>query len=86
MKWMGGIPIDRSKSNNVVEATVEIMKQSEALIVTIPPEGTRSKVQYWKSGFYHIANLSSVPIVLGFLDYKNKKGGSWWNNLTNWKS
>ncbi|PCI71125.1 MAG: glycerol acyltransferase [Gammaproteobacteria bacterium] len=75
MKWMGGIPIDRSKANNVVEATAEIMKQSEELIVTIPPEGTRSKVRYWKSGFYHIANLSGVPIVLGFLDYKNKKGG-----------
>ncbi|PHS17638.1 MAG: glycerol acyltransferase [Kangiella sp.] len=75
MKWMGGIPIDRSKANNVVEATAEIMKQSEELIVTIPPEGTRSKVRYWKTGFYHIANLSNVPIVLGFLDYKNKEGG-----------
>ncbi len=75
MKWMGGIPIDRSKANNVVEATADIMKQSEELIVTIPPEGTRSKVRYWKSGFYHIANLSGVPIVLGFLDYTNKKGG-----------
>lgn len=75
MKWMGGIPIDRSKANNVVEATAEFMRQSEELIVTIPPEGTRSKVRYWKTGFYHIANLSKVPIVLGFLDYKNKKGG-----------
>ena len=75
MKWTGGIPIDRSKTNNVVDATAEIMKNSDELIVTIPPEGTRSKVKYWKSGFYHIANLSEVPIVMGFLDYKKKEGG-----------
>jgi len=75
MKWMGGIAIDRSQSNNVVEATAEILKQSDELIITIPPEGTRSKVKYWKSGFYHIADLADVSIVLGFLDYKNKKGG-----------
>ena len=75
MKWMGGIPIDRSKANNVVDATAEFLKEAEELIITIPPEGTRSKVSYWKSGFYHIANLSEVPIALGFLDYKRKRGG-----------
>jgi 1-acyl-sn-glycerol-3-phosphate acyltransferase len=75
MKWMGGIPIDRNKSNNVVEYTVELIKQSNELIVTVPPEGTRSKVKYWKTGFYHIALLAEVPIVLGFLDYEKKTGG-----------
>lgn len=75
MKWMGGIPVDRSKSNNMVEYTAELIKQSEELIVTVPPEGTRSKVKYWKTGFYHIANLAQVPIVLGFLDYEKKIGG-----------
>ena len=75
MKWMGGIPVDRSKSHNMVEYTAELMKQSEELIITVPPEGTRSKVKYWKTGFYHIANLAQVPIVLGFLDYEKKIGG-----------
>lgn len=75
MKWMGGIPIDRSKSNNMVDYTANLLKQSDELIVTIPPEGTRSKVKYWKTGFYHIANLAQVPIVLGYLDYKTKIGG-----------
>lgn len=75
MKWMGGIPVDRKKSNNMVEYTAEIMKQADELIVTVPPEGTRSKVKYWKTGFYHIANLAKVPIVLGFLDYEKKIGG-----------
>ena len=75
MKWMGGIPIDRSKSNNIVEHTAQLMRESEGLIVTVPPEGTRSKVKYWKTGFYHIAHLANAPIVLGFLDYEKKVGG-----------
>lgn len=75
MKWMGGIPIDRSRSHNTVEYTAELMRNTPELIVTIPPEGTRSKVKYWKTGFYHIAHMANVPIVLGYLDYKKKIGG-----------
>ncbi len=75
MMWMGGIPVDRSQSNNMVEYTAELLKKSEELVITVPPEGTRSKVAYWKTGFYHIANTAKVPIILGFLDYKKKEGG-----------
>ena len=41
----------------------------------VPPSGTRKRVLYWKTGFYHIANGAGVPIVLGFLDYQRKVGG-----------
>lgn len=75
MMWMGGIPIDRSQSNNMVEYTASLLKNSQELVITVPPEGTRSKVTYWKTGFYHIANTAKVPIVLGYLDYKKKVGG-----------
>ena len=75
MMWMGGIPVDRTKSNNMVEYTAELMRNTQGLIVTVPPEGTRSKVKYWKTGFYHIAHLANAPIVLGFLDYDKKIGG-----------
>ena len=75
MMWMGGIPVDRSKSNNMVEYTAELMRDSNELIIIVPPEGTRSKVTYWKTGFYHIAHLANVPIVLGYLDYQKKTGG-----------
>jgi 1-acyl-sn-glycerol-3-phosphate acyltransferase len=75
MKWMGGIPVDRSQSTNMVEATSTIIKETDEIIVTVPPEGTRSAVKYWKTGFYHIAVSANVPIALGFLDYKNKVGG-----------
>ncbi|MBB5018581.1 1-acyl-sn-glycerol-3-phosphate acyltransferase [Chitinivorax tropicus] len=75
MRWLGGIAVDRSKSNNLVQQIVDVYNQSERLVITIPPEGTRSKVRYWKTGFYHIAVGAQVPIVLAFLDFKKKIGG-----------
>ncbi|HKQ76091.1 MAG TPA: lysophospholipid acyltransferase family protein [Blastocatellia bacterium] len=74
-KWMGGIPVYRSASQNVVAQTVETFRNSEKLILTIPPEGTRSKVSHWKTGFYYIALGAEVPISLGFIDYKRKVAG-----------
>lgn len=74
-RWLGGIPIDRSKSNNIVEQMVQKFSMSKKLILTIPPSGTRKKVMKWKTGFYYISQGADVPIVLGFLDYKRKVGG-----------
>jgi len=75
MKFLGGIPVDRSKSNNAVEQSIEAFRENEKFVLVIPPEGTRRSVKYWKTGFYHIANGANVPIVMGFLDYKRKVGG-----------
>ncbi len=74
-KWLGGIPIDRSKSNNVVSQSIQQFNNNDKLVLAIPPSGTRKKVFYWKSGFYHIANGAEVPIALSFLDYGRKVGG-----------
>jgi 1-acyl-sn-glycerol-3-phosphate acyltransferase len=43
--------------------------------VLIPPEGTRSRVERWKTGFYHIANNADVPILMGYLDASRKEAG-----------
>jgi 1-acyl-sn-glycerol-3-phosphate acyltransferase len=74
-KWLGGIPIDRSKSNNVVDQSIAHFAANDRLILTVPPAGTRKRVLNWKTGFYHIAQGAGVPIALGFLDYKKKIGG-----------
>ncbi len=74
-KWLGGIPIDRSKSKNVVAQSIQQFHQNEELILTIAPEGTRSRVKKWKTGFYYVAHGANVPIALGFLDYRRKLGG-----------
>ena len=72
---MGGIPVDRSKSHNMVDRMVQMFKERERLVLLIPAEGTRDKVKEWKSGFYHTAIGANVPIALGFLDYKRKVAG-----------
>ena len=75
MKWLGGIPIDRSSSHNVVSETVRQYRENEELVVLVPPEGTRKRVTKWKTGFYHIANLAKVPILLGYVDVGIKEAG-----------
>ena len=75
LQWLGGIPVKRSQSSNLVKQSIQQFQQNEQLILTIAPAGTRSRVIRWKSGFYHIACGADVPIVLGFLDYRRKVGG-----------
>lgn len=75
MKWLGGIPINRAASHNVVNETIRQYRENDELIVLIPPEGTRSKVDRWKTGFYHIAKNAEVPILLGYVDTENKVAG-----------
>ena len=74
-QWLGGIPVLRSRSQNLVEATVQEFHRHENLILTIAPAGTRQRVLRWKTGFYHIARGAQVPIALGYLDYAHKAGG-----------
>jgi 1-acyl-sn-glycerol-3-phosphate acyltransferase len=75
MRWLGGIPVDRARSGNLVQATVDAYNSNQRLIVIVPPEGTRSKVTQWKTGFYYIAQGAGVPIALGYLDFRRKEAG-----------
>jgi len=75
LKWMGLIPIDRSKARDVVAQSIQVFKDNRKMVMVVAPEGTRKRDIYWKSGFYHIARGANVPIVMGFLDYARKAGG-----------
>ena len=75
IRAVGGMPIDRDARRNVVAQAVEQFRHSERLILAVPPEGTRSKSEGWKTGFYHIAHGAGVPIVLGYIDYRRKVAG-----------
>ena len=76
MMWLGGIPVDRAQSNNLVAASITaIMQATSPLQLIVPPEGTRRGTRYWKTGFYYIAEGAGVPIVLAYLDYEKKIGG-----------
>lgn len=72
IKALGCVPIDRAASHDVVNAMRTVFAANQRMILAIPPEGTRSAVQEWKSGFYHIAVGAGVPIIVSVLDYGTK--------------
>ncbi|MEL6917412.1 MAG: 1-acyl-sn-glycerol-3-phosphate acyltransferase [Bacteroidota bacterium] len=72
-KWMGGAPIDRSKSNDTVQAIADIFNGRKKFRLALSPEGTRKKVTEWKTGFYYIAKAAKVPIVMVAFDYGGKQ-------------
>ncbi|MCH7403752.1 1-acyl-sn-glycerol-3-phosphate acyltransferase [Belliella kenyensis] len=80
IKGLGGIAIDRKKTagkrkQTYTELMINLLKESDELVMMVTPEGTRSYAPKWKSGFYHIALGANVPIVVGYLDYKKKEAG-----------
>ena len=75
MRWLGLIPVDRSKSTNLSGQVVDAFNASDQMVLVIAPEGTRGKVGKFKSGFYHIAMGAEIPIVLGYCDYSKKQAG-----------
>ena len=73
--WCGVVPVDRSKSQGMVELTVKAIQEAERFQLVIAPEGTRKKVGQWKMGFYHIAKQANIPVVTGFVDSTTKTCG-----------
>jgi 1-acyl-sn-glycerol-3-phosphate acyltransferase len=71
-KWMGGEPLERKKSENKVEAITKVFEELDEFRLAIAPEGTRKKVDKWKTGYYYIALSANVPIVPVSLDYPSK--------------
>ena len=74
-RWLGGIPVERSSSHNLVEQVVKQFEENEHFILALSPEGTRAYVPKWKTGFYYIALYAKVPIVLGFINFETKTAG-----------
>jgi 1-acyl-sn-glycerol-3-phosphate acyltransferase len=75
LRALGGIPIDRRSTNDVVSAMVALFDRGLPLTLVVPAEGTRGASEFWKSGFYHIARGASVPVVPSFLDYPSRRAG-----------
>jgi len=76
MRWLGGIPVDRSRSNDLVAASALALTEAPgAMQLIVPPEGTRGRTRYWKTGFYYIAAAARFPIVMAYMDYERKVSG-----------
>ncbi len=70
---LGGYPVERTKDNNLVDEVVNIFNSKEEFSISLAPEGTRSKVKRIKTGFYHIAKKTNIPIFLLGFDFSNKE-------------
>jgi 1-acyl-sn-glycerol-3-phosphate acyltransferase len=73
MRWLGGIPIDRARTEGTVEQAVAAFAREEKLIIGLAPEGTRKRIETWRSGFYRIALGAGVPIAVGVIDFGNRE-------------
>lgn len=71
----GGIAVDRSKNNDLTAQLKMLIDENERIYLMFPPEGTRSRVDRWKTGFYYTALDTGLPIVLGFLDFESRNCG-----------
>lgn len=74
-KKLGGISVDRENPGDTAGDLARLAKSGKASAIVIPPEGTRDKAEYWKSGFRRIAIDAGVPLVLSFVDGPTRTGG-----------
>ena len=72
-RWTGGAPIDRTKNSDTVSAVAQLFKERAVFRLALSPEGTRKRVDQWKTGFYYIAKTAGVPLVLITFDYGKKE-------------
>lgn len=70
---LGGAPIDRYTKDNKVEAIAKLFNEREEFRMAMSPEGTRKKVEQWRTGFYYIAKTAGVPIIMFTLDFGKKE-------------
>ena len=76
MDKLGAIPINRHSKENKVEQIAAAIRETDQIMLALSPEGTRSKTEYWRSGFYHIARLAEIPIHFAYIDYPSKTIGA----------
>jgi len=75
LRALGGIPLDRKRAGSAVDQAIEMFNSRESFYFGLAPEGTRSRADHWKSGFYRIAEGADVPVILGYLDYGKRRIG-----------
>jgi 1-acyl-sn-glycerol-3-phosphate acyltransferase len=72
---IGGTPVYRDQVLNVIQQMKDQFARSKPLVLALAPEGTRSRTDHWKTGFYYIARAANVPIAMAYLDYRQKQIG-----------
>jgi 1-acyl-sn-glycerol-3-phosphate acyltransferase len=79
LRWVGGVPVDRKNPKGAVGAMVERFREAKAkdefFWLALAPEGTRSRSEHWRSGFYRVALEAQVPLGLAYFDFEERVVG-----------
>lgn len=75
LRWTGAISVNRRQAGDMVQQVLHEFEQRAQFVLIVSPEGTRNRVETWKSGFHRIAARAQVPVCLGFIDYKLRRVG-----------
>jgi len=73
-RW-GGIAVDRSARTGSIARLAEVFSAHDRFLLALAPEGTRQRVEHWRSGFYYLALAAKVPLALAFIDYPSREVG-----------
>jgi 1-acyl-sn-glycerol-3-phosphate acyltransferase len=75
LRWFGGLPVDRHAANGVAQQVASRIRAADRMWFLLAPEGTRRKVERWRSGFWHIAKRADVPVFCAWFHYPGKTIG-----------
>lgn len=75
MRSWGGVAVERSSSTGATQRLADRMRESDWFWIALAPEGTRSYRAHLRSGFYHLAVMAKVPLLMVYMDYPNKELG-----------
>jgi 1-acyl-sn-glycerol-3-phosphate acyltransferase len=75
LRGLGGIPVDRARAHGAVEQAAASIRGAERMWFVLAPEGTRRRVEHWKSGFWHIARAAEVPVFAAWFHYPDRTIG-----------
>ena len=73
IRYMGGIPVDRTKPGGIIQDAIDQIREMNGTLIGMAPEGTRSKVKEWKTGFLRIAEELNTKIVPASIDFAKKE-------------
>jgi 1-acyl-sn-glycerol-3-phosphate acyltransferase len=76
MRVTGAVSVDRAHPAADIRALIDLIGESDDFLLAIAAEGTRSRTDHWKSGFYRLAQQTGLPITLAFMDGPSRTVGS----------
>jgi 1-acyl-sn-glycerol-3-phosphate acyltransferase len=75
LRALGALPTDRRGGGGLVERLAAQARTEQSFALVLAPDGTRTRTDHWKSGFYRIAMATGMPVTLGFIDGPTRTTG-----------